>query len=110
MFMYLQGTSRPDIAMAVHQCARFSIDPRISHEKAVKRIDRYLLATKGRGIKFAPKLDKGLECDVDADFAGNWAKTDADNPDNVLSRTEFVIFYAGCPIIWASRMQTEISL
>ena len=53
---------------------------------------------------------KGLECFVDADFAGGWSKDDAYDPDNVLSRTGFVIFYAGCPLVWASRMQTEISL
>jgi len=110
MLTYLQGTTRPDIAMAVHQCARFSIDPKLSHDKAVKRIGSYLLGTQGRGIVFNPNTKKGLECYVDADFAGGWAKADADNPDNVLSRTGFVIFYAGCPIVWASRMQTEISL
>jgi len=35
---YLQGISRPDISMAVHQCARFSNDPKLSHERAVTRI------------------------------------------------------------------------
>jgi len=110
MLTYLQGTTRPDIAMAVHQCARYSVNPKLSHEKAVKRIGRYLLGTQNRGIIFNPNIRKGLECYVDADFAGGWAKADADNPDNVLSRTGFAIFYAGCPIVWASRMQTEISL
>ena len=38
MLVYLQGTTRPDIAMATHQCARFNNDPHISHERAVKRI------------------------------------------------------------------------
>ena len=28
MLTYLQGTTRPDIAMAVHQCARFSSNPK----------------------------------------------------------------------------------
>ena len=110
MLTYLQGTTRPDIAMAVHHCARFSIDPKLSHKKAVKRIGKYLLGTQGRGIVFNPNIKKGLECYVDADFVGGWAKADADNPDNVLSRTGFVIFYAGCPIVWVSRMQSEISL
>ena len=31
MLEYLQGTTRPDIAMATHQCARFNNDPHISH-------------------------------------------------------------------------------
>ena len=110
MLTYLQGTTRPDIAMAVHQCARLSINPMLSHERAIKHIGRYLLGSKDRGIVFKPDSQKGLECYVDADFAGGWSKEDAQDPDNVLSRTGFVIFYAGCPLVWAGRMQTEISL
>ncbi len=30
--------------------------------------------------------------------------------DNVLSRTGFVICYANCPMIWCSKLQTEIAL
>ena len=63
-----------------------------------------------RGIIYTPNISKGLECYVDADFVGGWSKDDAGNPDNVLSRTGFIIMYAGFPLIWASRMQTEIAL
>ena len=35
---------------------------------------------------------------------------DSTNADNVLSRTGFVIRYAGCPVIWSSILQTEIAL
>jgi Reverse transcriptase (RNA-dependent DNA polymerase) len=38
---YLEKASRPDLAYAVHQCARFSEDPKIEHTKAVKLIGRY---------------------------------------------------------------------
>jgi len=110
MLTYLQGSTRPDISMAVHQAARFCIDPKLSHERAVKRIGRYLIGNKNKGIVFKPDTSKGVECYVDADFAGGWSKADADNSDNVLSRTGFVVFYAGCPIFWASRLQTEIVL
>jgi hypothetical protein len=110
MLTYLQNTTRPDISMAVHQCARFSIDPKLLHERAVKRIGRYLLGTQNKGLIFKPNLKKGVVCYVDADFAGGWAKADADNAENVLSRTGFVIFYADCPLLWASRLQTEITL
>ena len=53
---------------------------------------------------------KGLEVYVDADFAGAWNTADSENADNVLSRTGFVICYANCPIIWCSKLQTEIAL
>ena len=35
MLTYLQGTTRTDISMAVHQCDRFSSDPKRSHEKEI---------------------------------------------------------------------------
>ena len=42
MLLYLANNTRPDIAFAVHQCARFTHAPRLSHAKALKRIIRYL--------------------------------------------------------------------
>ena len=68
MLNYLQASTRPDIAMAVHQCARFSNDPKITHERAVMRIGKYLLGTKDRGVKFIPDKSLGIECFVDADL------------------------------------------
>ena len=110
MLNYLQGSTRPDIAMATHQCARFSNDPKALHERGVRHIGKYLLATKERGLIFKPDSTKGIECFVDADFAGSWAKADSSNPENVMSRTGYVIYYAGCPVLWASKLQTEIAL
>ena len=110
MLNYLQASTRPDIAMAVHQCARFSADPKITHERAVMRIGKYLLGTKERGIKFTPDTSKGVECHVDADFAGSWDKADFGNPENVLSRTGYIISIYGCPVTWTSKLQTEIAL
>lgn len=110
MLGYLQGTSRPDISMAVHQCARFNSDPRLSHERAVKRIARYLLYTADKGLIYRPDVSKGLEVYVDADFAGGWKDGDHSSPESVLSRTGFIICFAGCPITWTSKLQTEIAL
>ena len=58
------------------------------------------------------KVDKGkgLECYVDADFAGGWSQEDPLNPDNVLSTTVFVIRYSGKHVFWRSKLQTEIEL
>ena len=35
---YLYGKTRPDIMFAMHQYEKYSIDPKQSHEEAVKRI------------------------------------------------------------------------
>jgi hypothetical protein len=82
----------------------------MEHAKAVKAIGRYLAATKDRGIIFEPNND-GLMCFSDADFAGNWNIDYAEqNPSTARSRTGFVLKYGGCPLIWASKLQTEIAL
>ncbi len=74
------------------------------------RIGRYLCNDFKRGIIYKVDKSKGIDVYVDADFAGGWSSADADNTDNVLSRTGFVICYANCPLIWCSKLQTEIAL
>jgi hypothetical protein len=102
--------TRPDISMAVHNCARFSVSPTYLHEQAVKRIGRYLFATKDRGLIYKPASTETLDMYVDADFAGTWHKEFSHLRDSVLSRTGFVILYQGCPIHWGSKLQSEIAL
>ncbi len=55
--LYLEKSTRPDIACAVHQCARYCNAPKVSHAQAVKRICRYLLGTRDKGLIFDPKED-----------------------------------------------------
>jgi hypothetical protein len=107
---FLEKSSRPDIAYAVHQCARFSESPRKSHADAVKRIGRYLKATKDKGLILDPKRHS-FDCWVDASFAGDWNRDTAmDDVHTAKSRSGFVLMYANCPVIWASKLQTEIAL
>jgi hypothetical protein len=96
--------------LATHQCARFSADPRLPHEQAVKRIVRYLKSTPDKGLIMRPDKSRGLECHVDADFAGGWSRSYTDDASTCYSRTGYIIWYAGCPLIWASKMQTVIAL
>ena len=110
MLSYLTGTTRPEISMAVHQTTRFSSVPKTSHERAIKRICKYLQGTKERGMIYKPDKTKGIECFIDADFAGNWTNFDTDNPEDCLSRTGYIICIAGCPVTWTSKLQSEISL
>ena len=56
MLGYLQGTTHPDISMATHQCARFNNDPHLSHERVDKRIGRYLLDTRDKGMIYRPDI------------------------------------------------------
>jgi hypothetical protein len=90
--------------------SRFSNNPRRSHERAVKRICRYLYATRDKGLILEPDVTQGFECYVDADWAGTWNADYAGDPAAVLSRTGFIIKYTGCPLVWGSKMQTLIAL
>ena len=110
MLGYLQQTTRPDISFAVHQCARFSTNPKRSHEVAVKRIGRYLLGTKDEGIIFNPSNTSYQDCYVDADFAGMYKVEDSDDPISVKSRTGYVLMFAGSPLLWSTKLQSEIAL
>jgi hypothetical protein len=107
---YLTGSICPDIVMAVHQCARFSANPMRSHEQAVMCIGQYLLSSKDKGMMYTPDPKLGIEVWVDTDFAGGWNPEEADDADNVYSHTGFTIYYAGCPVYWQSKLQTEIAL
>jgi hypothetical protein len=113
MLQYLQAHSRPDITFAVSQCARYTFAPKLSHEEALIRIGRYLKGTHDKGIVFVPQLDltKGINIDtyVDADFAGGWGYEDPNDPVSVKSRTGFVIFVLGCPLVWQSKLQDCIA-
>ena len=100
---YLTSSTRPDIQFATHQCSKFSIDPKHSHEVAAKRIVRYLKRTADEGILVTPDINKGFECYVDADFAGTFTHAEADDPSSCLSRTGYVIMYANCPILWSQK-------
>ena len=102
MLTYLQGILRPNILIAFHQCTRFSANSMLSYEWAVTRIGRYLIDTEDKGLTYKVNKGKGLECFVNANFAGGWNPSNPLNSDNVLSRTEFVILHAGVPIFWRS--------
>ena len=110
MMMYLSVNSRPDIAFAVHQCARFTHCPKRSHEVALKRIARYLKGTSDRGMIIRPSEDLRLDLYADADFAGLWGAEHGMDPTSVKSRTGNLITLGGTPIVWMSKLQSEISL
>jgi hypothetical protein len=115
MLQYLAMNTRPDISFAVSQVSRFTHHPKSSHSTAVKTIIRYLKRTEDKGTyinqdEFCEKGLLKLECFVDADFAGLYKQDPDASPSSAKSRTGYVIRLAGAPLIWKSKLQTEISL
>lgn len=78
--------------------------------KALLCIGHYLKGTIDKGLILSPTSELNLDCYPDADFAGLWTHKDDNDPHCVGSCTGYVITLANHPVIWASKMQTEIAL
>ena len=94
---YLEKATRPDISFATLHCARYVADPKKSHSRAVRWLGHYLLHSKRKGIRFKADIKRGLEVFVDASFARNWNKQDAQTGDRDTARSRHgnIILYYG---------------
>ncbi|GJR26434.1 putative ribonuclease H-like domain-containing protein [Tanacetum coccineum] len=66
--MYLTS-SRPDIMFAVCACARYQVNPKISHLHAIKRIFRYLKGQPKLGLWYPKDSPFDLVAYTDSDYA-----------------------------------------
>ncbi len=108
---YLAETTRADIMYATHQIAKYSLDPRQAHGEAILYLICWLKKTRDLGLKFKPNPDKGFKCYCDADFLGNWYKKFTPvNPSTAKSQSSWIVFYAGCTVCWASKLQSQVAL
>jgi hypothetical protein len=105
---YLANCTRPDIANAVNQAAKFCSAPTLVHLHAVKKILRYLSGTKQRGITYCgragaqlPSTEVIIEAYSDADWAGDL--TDR------KSTTGWLMKLAGGAVSWCSRRQDTVA-
>jgi hypothetical protein len=74
-------------------------------------ICRYLLLTRDQVLILDPQEKKSFEVYADADFCGNWNRSTAMNDVSTAnSRTGYIIYFAGCPITWPSKLQKQIAL
>ncbi|GKA21181.1 putative ribonuclease H-like domain-containing protein [Tanacetum coccineum] len=67
--MYLTS-SRPDIMFAVCACARYQVNPKVSHLHAVKRIFWYLKGQPKLGLWYLKDSPFDLVAYTDSDYAG----------------------------------------
>lgn len=95
-------TTRPDIATAVGELAKFSENPGSEHWIAAKRVLRYLKGTAWFGIEFRRDCELQLIGFADADYAGDL--------DTRRSTTGYVFMYGGGPVSWNSKRQSTVAL
>ena len=59
---------------------------------------------------FNPSKKSVVDFYDDADFAGMWGHEDPQDPICVSRRTGFVVTFVNFPLLWVSKLQTEIAL
>jgi len=75
LFRFVRGFRFVQILISNNVCTR---EP---HANVIKRIGRYLIATKDKCIRFKPTCDLShFESFVDADFAGAYVKETCEDP------------------------------
>ncbi|KAI0995048.1 hypothetical protein K3495_g13133, partial [Podosphaera aphanis] len=99
---------RCDTAQATSQMARFMCNPTPQHLQHMMRVPHYLSGCADRGLFYDKNHrhlnefgELGLFCAVDSSFA--------DDHDTAKSTTGYVIFMAGGPVIWRSKLQSTVS-
>ncbi len=107
MLLYPSGLTRPDLAYSVSQVTRFMFNPKHLHKIAIKRIGRYLIGTKNKGMIIKPMATIRIDAYPNADFTSLYGYKDNNDPVCVHSRTGHYISVAGCPIYRSSKLQTK---
>eukprot|EP00957_Ditylum_brightwellii_P072762 5530232-Ditylum_brightwellii.AAC.1 len=64
---------------------------------------------QSEGLIIKPNMKEMLQvnCFSDADFAGLFSAENPQDVTSVRSKTGYVLTFAGCPILWVSKLQTE---
>lgn len=98
--LWLSTSTRPDLATAVSIVARNMHDPTESHLHAARNILAYAIGTEEYGVEYGPCASDitSVELFADASFA----------PDehHRRSRSGWVVFVNGYPVLWRSVLQT----
>lgn len=98
--------TRPDVAVAVSMLSKYLHDPSTAHWNAAIRVLRYLNTTKSLSLKICPKSGAVM---VPVLMAYSDASFDTCR-DTSRSRTGYVLLFAGCFFLWASRLQPVVAL
>jgi len=100
--IWLALATRPDLAYAVSQLARFNAKPGPTHWVAVKRVFRYIAGTLDYKIVYGPSSHPANFITYsDSDYAGC--------PDSAKSTSGFVLLMGGGAVSWSSKLQTRVA-
>lgn len=101
---WLSVGTRPDISYAVNKAAKGNAGPSEQHIHLQHHIFRYIEKTKALGIIFNGRLPMDNIMKVYAD--ASWA----DDTRERRSTAGYIVFVAGAPVLWKSKLQTLVTL
>jgi hypothetical protein len=102
MLLYLVKHSRPDISNAVRELSKVMDGATQDQMNTLRRVIKFVLSTKKRGVRMKPTPENGIVAYVDSDYAGD--------KGNRRSITGYLIYLHGVPIAWKSKQQGGVTL
>jgi len=103
--IYLSTCTRPDIAYAVSQAAKFNQSPTLKHWKQLKKIAAYVNSSKDYGLYINTERSKSQTVSLEVYTDADWANC----VDTRKSVSGIVILLWGCPVVWSSKQQTIVA-
>ncbi len=101
--MYLATTTRPDIAYAVRELAKYMSNYGEPHWAAAKHLLRYLQGTRSKGIILGHR-------DLEYPLFRGFTDSDWGMGDQRKSISGYVIMLGDSPIAWSSKQQAVVAL
>ena len=93
------------------------------HKCTVRHIEKYRVITSTylnlpggnrqlstQGVVYNTDKEKGIKCYIDTNFSGGRAQADANNAENSMSHTGYVIMHTGRPVLLCSELYIKINL
>ena len=85
--------------------------PKNFREEALKRIGRYLKLPQDHGLILNPNREiLNVDSYPDTYFSGIYGHDNTTYPVFVKSRTNYIIKFSYCPVLWQSKLHTETAL
>jgi hypothetical protein len=100
--LYLAGSTRPEIAFAVHRCATHANFPRERDWRALKHVVRYIKKFPSLGLKFGPAGGSTMDAWCDADHGADL--------ETRRSVTGYIFRLGGGAISWSSKKQATVAV
>ena len=106
MLLYLIKHSRPDMANTVRELSKVLDGPNESAYKEMLRAIKYVLGTKGRGLRIHPVVREVLKWILVLYLDSDWSR----DKDDRKSNGGYMLFVNGVLVRWRSKKQKVVSL